>query len=340
AHLPDPDLLFVVTDAGAPSNLFRAEKVVPDAPHAYAAMLRAGADSFTDHDSDPRESVEAITQALEQGLIEISHVDRAVVRQLVARARTGEFDALPGGPAATGAADGPTDAAAVPAAGGAATPSAPGTGTGSPIPSAPDHLRRAERRALSREVAARSAVLLARRDATALPLHPGPLAVLGEQAHTVLADWYSGEPHTPVSLAEALEAPGGHPGPVRTARLLDRIGLDLIDGGSAPGVPGGARPPAPVLMAADSSLRLHRPAADVPRSALPGGAAFEVLDLGEDVLALRETTTGLLVAPDDRGQLVATGERIGGWVVQETFHRHLAVDGTWQLQHLGSGRFV
>src|SRR5699024_11496461 len=41
SHLPDPDLLFVVTDAGAPSNLFRAEKVVPDAPNAYAAMLRA-----------------------------------------------------------------------------------------------------------------------------------------------------------------------------------------------------------------------------------------------------------------------------------------------------------
>src|SRR5699024_7406383 len=98
-HLPDPDLLFVVTDAGAPSNLFRAEKVVPDAPNAYAAMLRAGADSFTDHDTDSRETIEAITQALERGLIEISHVDHAVGPQPAARARTGEFDTLPGGPA-------------------------------------------------------------------------------------------------------------------------------------------------------------------------------------------------------------------------------------------------
>src|SRR5690606_23783560 len=42
----------------------------------------------------------------------------------------------------------------------------------------------------------------------------------------------------------------------------------------------------------------------------------------------------------DRGQLVARAERIGGWVVQETFRRQLAADGTWQLQHTGSGRFV
>src|SRR5699024_6769414 len=126
SHLPDPDLLFVVTDAGAPSNLFRAEKVVPDAPSAYAAMLRAGADSFTDHDTDPRESIEAITQALERGLIEISHVDRAVVRQLVARARTGEFDALPGGPAAAGADFGPSGGAAAPRGEGAdAAPALP-----------------------------------------------------------------------------------------------------------------------------------------------------------------------------------------------------------------------
>lgn len=316
--LPDPDLLFVVTDAGAPSNLFRAEKVVPDAAGAYAAMLRAGADSFTDNDRDPRESIGAITQALEQGLIDISHVDRAVVRQLVARARTGEFDALPGGPpgaAAVGADDGF-------------------------LPSDPAHPRRTARRALAREVAVRSAVLLARADSTALPLRPGPLAVLGEQAHSVLGDWYSGELHSPISLAAALTGPDGHPAPVRTDRLLDRIGLDLISGGSQPGAFGAAHAPEPVLLAADGSLRLHRPAADVPRSVLPGGAEFEVLDLGEDVVALRETSTSLLVAPDDRGQLVASAQRLGGWVVQETFRRSVAVDGTWQLQHLGSGRHV
>lgn len=321
AHLADPDLLFVVTDAGAPSNLFRAEKVVPDAASAYAGMLRAGADSFTDHDTDPRECIDAITGALDRGLIEISHVERAVVRQLVARARTGEFDALPGG-----ARPGPSPAPA-----------------GSPathVPSDPDHPQRAQRRALAREVAVRSAVLLARTDPSALPLRPGPLAVLGEQAHSVLSDWYSGDLHCPTSLAEALRASAEDPATVRTSRVLDRIGLDLIATGTVPGAPGSAQSPSPVLLASDSSLRLHRPAADVPRSALPGAAAFDVLDLGDDVIALRETTTDLLVTVDDRGQLVATAARIGGWVVQETFRRLIAVDGTWQLQHLGSGRLI
>lgn len=348
SRLTDPDLLFVVTDAGAPSNLFRAEKVVPDAASAYAGMLRAGADSFTDHDTDPRESIEAITEALDRGLIEISHVDRAVVRQLVARARTGELDALADVSGARAerrdVAVAPSDIAIAPADGVVEEPAVDEAAT-APLPSDPDHPRRADRRALSREVAVRSAVLLARHDATALPLRPGPLAVLGEQAHSVLSDWYSGDLHSPTGLAEALHAAAADPSvtgstPVRTSRVLDRIGLDLISTGSAPGLPGSTQSPEPVLLAADASLRLHRPAADVPRSALPGAAAFEVIDLGEDVLALRETTTNLLVSVDDRGQLTATGARIGGWVVQETFHRAVAVDGTWQLRHAGSGRFV
>ena len=204
SRLPDPDLLFVVTDAGAPSNLFRAEKVVPDAASAYAAMLRAGADSFTDQDSDPRESIDAVTEALERGLIDVSHVDRAVVRQLVARARTGELDDQP-------------------------------AASGGPLPSDPEHPERAQRRALSREVAVRSAVLLARADESALPLRPGALAVLGEQALAVLGDWYSGDAHSdehrrrparhrrgPLDPAHLPTAGRGGPGPGGRRRPLRR----------------------------------------------------------------------------------------------------------------------
>ena len=36
----------------------------------------------------------------------------------------------------------------------------------------------------------------------------------------------------------------------------------------------------------------------------------------------------------------ADAERVGGWVVQESFRRHLHADGTWSLLHLGSGRWV
>lgn len=337
ALLPDPDLLFVVTDAGAPSNLFRAEKVVPDAAEAYAAMLRAGADSFTDHDADPTESIRALTEALERGLIETAHVDRAVVRQLVARARTGELDSLPGfGPDVRD--DGTPPAAGSHAAGSHAAPAGAGAVPAADETSAPS--TRAARRALSREVATRCAVLLAQRDPRALPLPGRRVAVLGEQAHTVLHDWYSGDLHDPVPLAHALADRARDPQEVRSSRLLERIGLEVVSTGGQPGLPAGAAAGEPVLRGNDSSLRCARPAADGPVSALPGPAEFEVLDLGEDVLALRETSTGLLVTADDRGQLVAAAERIDGWVVQETFRRTLDGDGTWTLQHTGSGRFV
>lgn len=320
SELADPDLLFVVSDAGAPGNLFRSQKVTPDAPTAYAAMLRAGVDSFTDNDTDPTETVAAITHALEDGLITLEHVDRAVVRQLVARARTGEFETL-----SNGAARNIDNSSA----------SIPGH-----LPSDPAHPQRAERRALSREVATRSAVLLSHAGRATLPLRPGSLAVIGEQAHTVLRDWYSGELHDPVSLAGALRSRATDPETVRTARALDRLSLDVIGTGSVPGAPGGETDPEPVLLATDSSLRLLRRGADGPRSALPGAASFEVVDLGEDLIALRETSTSRLVTVDERGQVTATAERVGGWVAQETFRRLTAIDGTWQLQHVGSGRFL
>lgn len=36
----------------------------------------------------------------------------------------------------------------------------------------------------------------------------------------------------------------------------------------------------------------------------------------------------------------ADATRVGGWVAQETFRRHVHDDGTWSLLHLGSGRWV
>ena len=36
----------------------------------------------------------------------------------------------------------------------------------------------------------------------------------------------------------------------------------------------------------------------------------------------------------------ADADRVGGWVVQESFRRHVHSDGTWSLLHLGSGRWV
>lgn len=293
AALPDPDLLFVVSDAGAPGNLFRSQKVVPDAVHAYAAMLRAGVDSFTDNDTDPTETVTAVHAALAAGLVEEAHVDRAVVRQLVARARTGEFAALLGED---------TDPAA-------------------PAPGVPED--RAGRRALAREAATRGAVLLAHRDPRALPLPPGPLAVLGAQAGTVLGDWYSGDLIDPVPLARALAARRED---VRVADGLDVVALEVTGEG-------------PVLRAADGSLHVDRPA---HRPAASETERLVLTDLGEGVLTLRSRATGLFVAPDDRGRLLPHSARVGGWVVQETFTREAlpAAEGEHRLRHRGSGRLV
>jgi beta-glucosidase len=348
ARLPDPDLLFVVSDAGAPSNLFRSQKVAADAAEAHAAMLRAGVDSFTDHDSDPTETIAALTAALEQGLIEEAHLDRAVVRQLVARARTGEFE-QPVGAADTGRTD-PAVLGEEPAAGcaSASTSARPGddhatadravADRAATVPGADpgpaDESARATAHALAREVATRSAVLLAQHDPAALPLPPGRTAVIGEQAHSVLRDWYSGEFYESTSLAAALEgAPGERE--VRTTRALDVISLSASASGAAR-----HQDARSVLLCDDGSLRCPAPAADGPAPVSAAPARFEVLDLGDDVIALRDVGSRTLVAPDDRGRLAASAERIGGWVVQETYRRSVAVDGTWQLQHTGSGRFI
>ena len=342
SQLVDPDLLFVVSDAGAPSNLFRSQKVAADAAEAYAAMLRAGVDSFTDNDADPTETIAALTAALEQGLIEEDHLDRAVVRQLTARARTGEFDsamATSGGdrhdaddatPAVPKAAPaGPEGAPARVPRGSASTPGGSGTSA------AP--LSRAAANSLAREVATRSAVLLSQRDRAALPLRPGRTAVIGEQAHTVLRDWYSGEFHQSAALADALPEHAGQD--VLTSRSLDRVSLSVLAASSAD-----LTVPSPVtdgvLLTSDSSLRCARPAADGPAPVSAAAAQFEVLDFGGDLIALREVTSRLLVTADERGRLTARAERIGGWVAQEVFRRTICADGTWQLQHTGSGRFV
>ena len=312
----DPDLLFVVSDAGAPTNLVQIQDAAADLTEAVAAMLRAGVDSFTDHGRDSGPTLRAAREALARGLVQEQHIDHAVVRQLVARARTGEFGAAAdaSGHTATGTSNSPTGAGF-------------------------DRARAVE---LSQEVAARAAVLLRHQD-EALPARPGStLAVIGHLGGTVLQDWYSGELMDPVSLREALE--DSHDGPVRFAAGLDIVQL------SADGVP--------VLCGAQERLELaaasfkddvgavddEHPGLGEPSHAAEGsdagGARFEVRDHGHGVLSLRETSTGLWLAPDAHGHLRARAPRIGGWVVQETFRPLRSADGRVRLQHVGSGRWL
>lgn len=305
AALADPDLLFVVTDAGAPSNLWKTQKVLPDAPAAYAAMLRAGVDSFTDHDSDPSETIAAVTQALRDGLITTADIDHAVVRQLVARARTGEFDSL--------------------------MVQSPHEGT-FPIdcPKA---------RALAREVATRSIVLLTHgtRGRAVLPIAPeGKVAVIGNRAHEVLHDWYSGDLIAPVTLADGLSA--RQQAPIKTTKAVEAIRLSVSARSHRRGQASADAAPEYVFTSDDGSLRLSSPPADGPGvSAQP--ALLEILDFGDGVIALRGEN-GRFLRPDGYGQLALEAEAVGGWVSQELFRREPLPDDNCYLIHRASGRYV
>lgn len=161
--------LLVVSDAGAPTNVVRVQRCAADHPTAFAALLRAGVDSFTDDGDDPAPTVARLRAALDRGLITQGDVDRAVRRLIELRQRTGEFE--------------------------------PDLDPYRDI--GPDRIDTAEHRTLAREAVARSVVLL-RNDGT-LPLQPGArIAVVGPHADRVLHDWYSGTPPYTVGLATAL----------------------------------------------------------------------------------------------------------------------------------------
>ena len=175
--------LAIVTDAGAPTSLYKAEKYFPDAPTAYAAALLAGVDNFTDDGADSAPSIAHLEAALERGLITMDDVDASVLRMLRLRAATGEFTAE------TSTAHSNAEAAEQTAA----------------------------HRALAREATAKSVVLLANNaraaegeGSTAGPLLPLPanleqVAVIGALGTHVLTDWYSGTPEYAVSVANGLK---------------------------------------------------------------------------------------------------------------------------------------
>ncbi|WP_406635638.1 glycoside hydrolase family 3 C-terminal domain-containing protein [Pseudarthrobacter quantipunctorum] len=190
----------IVTDAGAPGSLFRAEKYFDDGPAAYAAALHAGVDSFTDDGDNPAPSIAYLNEALAKGLISEADIDRAVLRLLTLRARTGEF-----------------------------TPeSDPYASIGADAIGAPAHVQ------LAREAAAKSVVVL-RNDAGTgaasgtglLPLgsEPGTIAVIGTLGTRMLSDWYSGTLQDEVSIAEGLARRyGGSTG----AGVVAEEGADVV----------------------------------------------------------------------------------------------------------------
>ena len=163
--------LFVVSDAGAPTNLVVGERYYDDHVEAAAAAVRAGVDSFTDHDADPTRTIAHLTAALERGLLDQADVDRAALRQLelrLAHRRAGP------------------------------RPRPVGVGHRRPTSTCPPAARWPARRRPVRSSSCENDGVL--------PLRPGArVAVVGPHADQVLTDWYSGTPPYTVSIAEALD---------------------------------------------------------------------------------------------------------------------------------------
>lgn len=178
----------------------------------------------------------------------------------------------------------------------------------------PDH------RALARESVARSVVVMANADG-ALPLaaNPGIIAVVGPFADHVTTDWYAGTLPYSVSLAQALRE--RYPRTqLRIASGADRIALQAGNGR--------------YLSVTNSGVTVRA------RELSPAPSThFEVTDWGEDLLTLTSMATGGLLSGAN-WICAANAERIGGWVVQESFRRAPQPGGTVCLQHIGSGRWL
>lgn len=173
-------------------------------------------------------------------------------------------------------------------------------------------------RELAREATARQVVLL-RNDDGILPLsEPASVAVIGPLADVVLTDWYSGTPPYAVGIAQGVR--DRYP----TATVEVVTGADTV----ALRAPSGF-----VAASADGAL------VDAVADARADASLFDVTDWGDGILTLRSRASGLLLT-GGAWPMRADAERVGGWVVQESFRRHLHEDGSWSLLHLGSGRWV
>jgi beta-glucosidase len=279
-----PGSVAVVSDAQAPSSLVDVERYFPDHITSHAAALRAGVDSFTDNGDHPRLTIERITAALEAGLVCEADVDRAVLRLLELRERTGELSGK------------------------------------DPYQTPVDALDTPEHRALAREASVRGVVLLAN-DAAVLPLKdPARVAVVGPFAAHVVHDWYSGTPPYVVSIADALAEryPNAQ---ICVATGADRIALRSHTHDRYLAVTSSGDAVTATAVAADLATQ------------------FDVTDWGHGVLSLRSAATNAYLSGQN-GIQRADADRIGGWVVQETYSLRTHSDDSVSLFHIGTGRWL
>ena len=173
-------------------------------------------------------------------------------------------------------------------------------------------------RELAREAVVRSVVVL-RNDAGVLPLSRAPrVAVVGNLADLVLTDWYAGTPPYAVGIGAAATERFSEAEVVTGA---DTVALRAVSTGRY------------VVTDAEGSV------VEAAGAAAGADALFDVTDWGDGILTLRSHASGLLLT-GGKWPMRADAARVGEWVVQESFRRHVHADGTWSLLHLGSGRWV
>ncbi|MCP3015585.1 glycoside hydrolase family 3 C-terminal domain-containing protein [Nocardiopsis dassonvillei] len=341
-----PDRLLVVSDAYAPANLVETQHFHPDLPTAYAHAIRAGLDSFTQDDDRTEATLGHVREALRRGLLTEADIDRAARNVLSVRIRLGEFDPVMGGIAGAGgdllAGDGPNGeirdgGAGDTGVGGAVGKSGDGDtgeaggGTGAAGAAGPaGAFDTPEHRALAREAATRSIVLL--RNEGTLPLRDvRRVAVVGQLGDTVLEDWYSG------TLPYAVTARAGIAERVETVFCegVDRIRLRTSGHGLVvdPGDGGPAR------LESHGACGGHRGADARTGEDVVEGADFDLLDWGGGACALRSARTGRYLDAGPGDVLAFTAPGPGTWEVTQTF-RLEEYKGLHTLVHVRSGRGV
>lgn len=189
-----PNTLMNVTDAGAPDNLTGSESYYATQAEADAAAIKAGVDSFTTDNTDSSITINAVDQALTQGLLTTADIDKAVGDILAIRFRLGDFDPPGRNPYAN------------------ITPA---------VINSPAHQQ------LDRQAADEQMVLL-RDSGNVLPLNAGAtkkVAVVGPLADTLYTDWYSGSLPFGVTPVQGISTRLGSSGTVTSSEGVDRIAL-------------------------------------------------------------------------------------------------------------------
>ena len=204
----DPDLnsverswsqqtLMNVTDAGANYNLLPGagnDNYYPDLEHVDAAAIKAGIDSFTTDNTNSSITITQVTNALNDGLLTMSDINKAVSDVLSIRFRLGDFDP-------------------------------PGLNPYASI--TPAVIDDTAHQQLSRQAADEAMVLL-KNDHQTLPLNASTtkdIAVIGPLENTLYSDWYSGNLPYKITPLDGITQRLGPGATVQSTEGVDRIAL-------------------------------------------------------------------------------------------------------------------